>query len=523
MSMHTQEKEALQESANLALTYRGIKLGTLDFVQKDGWLTNPDASITGPGYAPSVFKIGPDAKRAIDALLAGQQPPVTSPVDPPVTPPTNPSIGTFQYLRGMQVIPPSWPTAQPALGGSFVDPFTGATIQRISDASKIPGDGGGLRNVYSRYSCENADGTLWLAQGIGSPAAWLVRVADNTVMRAITDAQGKAIGEPAELHWDYRDPDTFYFVRDMGFFKQSASTGKTTLVRDFAKDFPDATFIMNDVEGDSSHDSRYWCWMAMKSVQAGSFPVLAIFTYDQQTDAILGTMTFANWGLPQGATDTAGYMPRPNMVEVSPDGSFALIDWSRCWQSGNQQNNANLVGTHADGPHVYPLTLDTAKAVKVGVDATHSAWAANAAGKWLFVSQNSRNDFIEAVDPAIGWDANDGPGVTRLIYHGDLGWNNGFHFCGARDLRGWVCLGTESTSQIDPGDNQVMLLPLMPNGAPLRICPTYNVHKDYFSETNPSLSMDGTRIYWHGTWDGTKPIDTFRVQLPEDWQTKVQP
>lgn len=526
MTTHAQEKEALERAANAVLVCNGVTLGTLSFTQKVKWATDDAGNVSGTAYA-TAFTPSADVKAAI-ALYKGTPPsqsgggseqPTTggSPEQPPAgggTQPPAPSGSSFKFVRGLQVIAPSWPAAQPAVGASFTDPATGVVIERLTDCGdgKTPGNGGGLRNVYSRYPCENADGTLWIAEGIGSPAAWLVRVAGNVVVRAIVDADGKPIGEDAELHWDYTDPDTLYFVRGMGFYRQSASTGAITLVRDFKAEFPSADYIMTDVEGDSSHDSRYWCWMAMQITQTGSYPVQAIFTYDKQADKILGTLTFANAGCPQGTEVRAGFMPRPNMVEVSPDGRFALIDWERRYTG----NSANLAGTHEDGPHVYPLTLDTSNAMRVGADATHSAWAADAAGKWLFVSQNNRNDWIEAADPDTG-------AVIQLINHGALGWNNGMHFCGARDLRGWVCLGTESGTQTDPGDNQLMLLPLIANGSPLRVCPTYNVHKDYFSEMNPSLSMDGTRIYWHGTWDGSKPVDTYRMQLPSDWSTAATP
>ena len=45
---------------------------------------------------------------------------------------------------------------------------------------------------------------------------------------------------------------------------------------------------MNDVEGDSSNDSRYWAWQIMDTTRAAGYLPYAIFSYDKQSNAVMG-------------------------------------------------------------------------------------------------------------------------------------------------------------------------------------------------------------------------------------------
>ena len=46
---------------------------------------------------------------------------------------------------------------------------------------------------------------------------------------------------------------------------------------------------MNDVEGDSSNDSRYWAWRVMDTSRGAGYLPLAIFSYDQ-ANPVLGSI-----------------------------------------------------------------------------------------------------------------------------------------------------------------------------------------------------------------------------------------
>lgn len=513
---HATEVEAFEDAANQAV----VAPGTTVQVQPPAYVVTYTAPVAVPPAPPTPGGDTPSSPNP-PASGAGSD----SGTHPGA--PSEPSPTTFEYVRGLAQINPVYPAALPPAGDTWHDPTTGATIERVTDNAKLGAadNGGALRNVYSRYTQESCDGKYLLVYGVGSPSSYVIDNAAGVLVRELTDVDGKNIGEPNEIRWSYNEPTVVRYVRDMQFWKQDIATGANTLIRDFAKDFPGASLIMNDVEGDSSHDDQYWCWQAMAIPSSGSYYPLAIFTYNAQTDAILGTLTLANWGLPNGATSGAKLV-RPNMVEISPDGKWALVDWSRCWGTGtdpNTSNNGNLAGTHADGPHCYPLTLDTSRAVKVGVDATHGAWAWDASGALGLVSQNNRNDWIEFVDPSKGGYHDDGTGVVRLLNQSALGWNTGYHFAGASGAPGWVLMSTYSSTQVDPGDNQIMLLPITANCNPLRVAPTYGLHDGkaqdgYWQEAAAAWSNDGLRIVWPGNFGGTVKTDVYRITLPFGWQ-----
>lgn len=466
-------------------------------------------------------------------------PPVSPPPPPPVSPPPPPpppSAG-FKYVRGLQVIDPTYPASLPAVGDTWQDPTTGAAIERFTDNTTRPDDGGALRNVYSRYPCESIDGKYVLVYGVGSPTSYIY-TAGGQFVRELFDSNGNAFGEGSDTRWSYAEPSVLVYHVGMKLYKQDVATGVNTLVHDFTADFPGAGGIANGEEGNSSYDSRYWCFMAQVLDGNGFYPI-AIFVYDMQADKIIGTMTPTSPGVVQGATDAQHNppwpMPNPNMCEISPDGKWALIDWNRCWGTGsdpNSSNDANLIGTHMDGPHAYPLDLDYTKAVKVGVDSTHSAWAQDASGAWGFVSQNNRNDWIEFCDPTKGGYTDDGANLVRIINQSTFGpsyqGNAGFHFAGGAGTPGWVLFSSYAPAIKDPFDAQLVLLPILPNANPLRVSPNYSIHDGvkqdaYFQESAACITNDGLRIYWPGNFGGKVTTDVYRIALPTGWQSQVQP
>lgn len=57
-------------------------------------------------------------------------------------------------------------------------------------------------------------------------------------------------------------------------------------------------------------------------------PFLAIITYDQETDRIVGRMDLAGY---QALGGRYRELPTPNMVEVSPSGRKVIYHLGRCW------------------------------------------------------------------------------------------------------------------------------------------------------------------------------------------------
>ena len=436
---------------------------------------------------------------AISALAARvvklETPPVV--VVPPPVPPTTPT-GFLNLKSKSKLVAPAPPLS---VGATVKQADTGATIRRLAN---------GLID-YSRFTRVSPDGKYVFVMGENSTSMRIVNISDGTDAFIYDN-----IGEYHEPRWDYTEvaaSKTFYYVRGMTFNKMTLGVG-TQVIRDFTADFPGGSEIINDVEGDSSHDSRYWCWMVRKITQTGKYPIQNIFTYDKQTNTILGRWAASD--LVKGSDTPAGYITWPNMVEIAPDGSKAIVHWDRAYTG----NNGNLAGTHQDGPHAYPLNLAITGNVKIGVAATHSGWAQHTDGRWMFVHQNSRNDYIEASDLVNGWKA-DGTGVIRLLYAGeDTDWSCGFHFSKLYNKKGWVLVSTYSDLNKDWMDDQLFFLPLEANGTPLRICDTLNLYPGdtaYRNEASASCSFDGNGIYWTSNGLGLHARSVYEVRLPNNW------
>ena len=199
-------------------------------------------------------------------------------------------LGTTALIDDQRPIPIPATNGYPAKGSTIKDPVTGFRVTRVADAAELTGNYGGHRSaisaiVYSRFTPVNTTGEYVLVHGDDSTSAWVYRVKDNqpvTILR-FNPAQGeasRALGEVNELRWDYSGahPYRLYFVGSsitgtavagenigMSFYSTEIdpSTGQQAapvLVHDFSHEFPGlaGAEIMNDVEGDSSNDSRYW-------------------------------------------------------------------------------------------------------------------------------------------------------------------------------------------------------------------------------------------------------------------------
>ncbi|MBL0210708.1 MAG: hypothetical protein IPQ13_07325 [Holophagaceae bacterium] len=423
-----------------------------------------------------------------------------------------PATGYKYLVQNTAYIAPEYGTA-PAKFGTATNSVTGATLKRLTNSSETAAAAKGSLVVYSRFSPTNSAKNKIIIHGEDSTSAWVVDLATGAILRNLLHSDGTSIGEVNEIRWDGSNsfPSRIYYVRDLAFYQQDVATGISTLVRDFASiaggPYPNGAFIFNDVEGDSSNDSRYWCWMVLEITTGGPYPVKKIFTYDKQTDTVLGIRNPSDFG-------KTGSIPRPNMVEISPLGTKAVIHFDRAF-AGNRDED---IGTVLDGPHAWPLTL-TGTPVKVSIDATHAGWSLDASGAEWFVSQNNVTDFIEARRLSDGT-------TIHLLYHGDLGWNNGFHFGKFHTKRGWAFVSTYSSSDSAVADNQLFMVKLQDMSAGIvmqRVSPTYIAYPGndaYRNEGQAALSMDGNSIYWTCNWGGAFPYrEAVGIDLPSDWDT----
>jgi hypothetical protein len=353
---------------------------------------------------------------------------------------------------------------------------------------------------YSRYSVANCDDTLLMVHGENSTSCHIV---DRTTWQTVKTHQ---VGEHHDLRWNYTKPREMFFHDRMKFYRMDAMSGARTLAHDFAADFTDGSYITMDAEGDSSNDSRYWCFMVMREVQTGSYPCVAVFTYDAVDDRILGTLRAADLGVQQ--------LRRPNMVEISPDGQWALIHTGRSYSGWYE----SLTGTVQDGPHFWPMDLNKDKAVRACPDETHSGWAWDADGYCGLVYQDNRTDYIEFIRAGVEYKA-DGSNQIRIAHQAefDKDWNMGWHIAKAYNVRGYALISTYSSGQNDWADNQIYLYPIEANAMPRRVGPTmtsYPGNDGYRNESPASWSFSGRLLHFHsnsGNGSGTREV--FEVEL----------
>jgi hypothetical protein len=459
----------------------------------------------------------------------------------------------------------------PAKGVVTVDPVTGFNVTRVADKSDLTGDVGGAQSglaaiVYSRFSPTNTTGEFFVVHGDNSTSAWVYRTATNTPVTILRFKPSlgnvsRSIGEVNELRWDYtgQHPNRLYFTGrslpsaqrvgtenvGMSFYyvefdPVSGVQANPVVIRDFTADFPGFANaeIMNDVEGDSSIDSRYWAWQVMNTSLGSGYLPYAVFSYDKTNNQILGRLQRSCTGAatPCATINTpatsAPYMTRPNMVEMSPLGTRVIVDFDRAYSGHNDGD----IGGVSDGPKAYlPNFSDP---IRIGSDATHSGWAWGVNGEELFVSQNNRNDWIEAVNilnattancALIGTSGNSWGCGTKLIKQEDLDggtFTSSYHFGKFYDTskRGWVYMNTyDSTGYSFWGKNQNLLVQV--NDASggtaskvVRLGSSYNTYYDYRSEGSGALDFKGENVWTTGNWgfkDGRG--DVFRISLPSNW------
>jgi hypothetical protein len=177
----------------------------------------------------------------------------------------------------------------------------------------------------------------------------------------------------------------------------------------------------------------------------------------------------------------------------------------------------------------------------------------------MFVSQNSRNDYIEAVDirnattancrvitsqrraapswpsplggqegrsPSVGaGDSNSYSCGVKTVPYAVLdsgSWTLGMHFGKVYDpsKKGWLFMNTYDSSYATWGKNQNLLVQVNDwtkrRSRIVRLGPTYNLHHDYRSEGAGSLDFKGDNIWMTANWGYTDGRgDVFRVQLPD--------
>lgn len=402
----------------------------------------------------------------------------------------------------------------PEKGGSYTDTTTGATWTRRSELTELTAldpTNSSAMIVYSRYSPTNSNGQYLLVHGTNSTSCFVYRLSDNTVVANLRRDSTHQIGEVNEIRWDYTGnyPNRVYFVYGMSFYYMDVitSNGSPTLIRDFSSDFPSGVQIMNDVEGDSSSNSRYWAWLVLGGYDGSIFPVIKIFTYDKQTNTIMGTLSVGDVTQTHYDAYYDNKLPRPNMVEISPDGTKVMINSTRAYyNSGNPSRTWAFEGTALDAPTVWDLDLDPSSAIRVGWDEDHSGWAFLSDGTQVFVSKDGGRDKMQYCRTDGTGGAYPGNCVDFLDY--SVGGYYGYHMARMPASKpGWILMSTVGGSGW-PEDQLVMceLKSIAQSPRQWQISPQYNEWDSddgYRSEGSAAISQDGNKIYVSGNWKNT--------------------
>lgn len=396
----------------------------------------------------------------------------TPPAPPP--PPPAPAPATPAWVTGKSTIAEPT-TSRPTKGAMSRDPF-GMALYRVSDKSEPPV--GYARNDYSRR------------QAFSASNKWqLVSARDGYwhVYNAQTLQYGKRLNGPAgdaEPQWDPTNPDLLYYVGNNGvglkLHELNVATNQNRVVADFSArlkaKWPTASFAWTKSEGSPSADGRFWCFM----VDNGSFNGLGIFTWDKQTDTILGMLS---------TTD------RPDHVSMSPSGNYCVIS-----------------GDSARGTVAY--TRDFSSQRKLLSKSEHSDIALLPNGDDAYVSvdyqSNSGDVFF----------VNLRTGDRTVLFPSYLsGTARAFHFSGkCYDKPGWVLVSSygEYGGAKQWMDRKAFLIEL--TGAPRILNAVFHRSNvmGYVHEPHATISRDGRMLALTSNWGGTTTDDVhaYQVRLP---------
>jgi hypothetical protein len=149
--------------------------------------------------------------------------------------------------------------------------------------------------------------------------------------------------------------------------------------------------------------------------------------------------------------------------------------------------------------------------------------ATSLAGEQMFVAQDDcasasdTCDFITAVDvdDPEGWE-------NRLgtIYHGDKGWDIGFHMgrVYGPEVAGWFLLSTYTDGDVDTwAADQLFFVELAPSARVFRVSSTLNAHDGYWSEAFASLDVSAQHVCWCANWMGQANLELYRATLCDHW------
>jgi hypothetical protein len=382
----------------------------------------------------------------------------------------------------------TYPTyAMPVKGGSVTDPTFHTTFQRVTQKSVDGYPSPAMTPEYSKVDPSNANGTRLILRGLD--AQWYLYDAQTLAL-----LNGGPIPntpqDDIEPRWDAQNPNIFYYRTsdDMIFRAFDISTNTSTVVHDFAGAISGGVAILNDSEGDSSSDSRYWAF-EVRGNPPDTEHILAVVTYDRLKDRIVGTKTIPPGGL------------MPNWVGIDASGTHVIF---------SVEDGINpMLAYHLDFTHP----------VNISSGAGHADVALDKQGRDVIVYQDGHTDYIRMTDLETG--------ATTDLLHIPFETNVdiGIHISGNSVQKpGWVLVTTGGGSYVSWMDRQMWMLELKPNPRVWRLgwtrlkqCATASDY-NYFAEGWATINKSGTKLWWQSNNDvaacSSDDEDVYQMSLP---------
>jgi hypothetical protein len=383
---------------------------------------------------------------------------------------------SFVPVTGMVTAPAPTVSGRPAKGVAFADPTFHTCVIRATDhvASSV---GGFLRNDYSRRQAFNANNTYFLAYAYNG--SWYLY--DANTLAQIRELNGP--GGDAEPQWDPTNPNILYYVPTNGgtsLLKLDVTSNVTTTAADFTSKLPwsGVAHVWTKSEGSPSADGRYWCFMA----ETSSFGELGMFTYDLQTQTVLGTHT----------TNV-----RPDHVSMSASGRYCVIS-----------ADAGMGGTVA-----WNRTFSTSRLLHTTSEHSDLALAANGDDMYIYVDYAGTGDlYMMDIDTGVR---------TSLLPTYIEGTATAYHISGkAFSKPGWILMSTyDNYGGPEKWLHQrIMAVELKASPTIINLAHHHSIYNGYWTEPHASVSRDFSRVLFTSNWgiNSALDVDAYMVRLPDN-------
>ena len=372
---------------------------------------------------------------------------------------------------------------RPAKGTTFADPNYGTCLTRATDHA-AEGLSRYARTEYSRRQMFNADNTKQLIVA-GDGYYHLYDANTHALLKKLP-----SFGVDPELQWHPTNPDLIYLMPHQGSeLKQkemNVATGAVRVVGDFAARlgqlFPGTqpSHAYTKAEGSPSKDGRYWCYLVRDASNStnGSWASVGVFTWDRDTDTIVGSMRMPGGQIPDHVSMSA----TGDYCVVSSDGSVGTTAYSRDFSQSRKLLDSSV---HSD------LALDAnGDDVLVYIDSTNYGDV-----YMTHLRTGTRTPLLSGIRTAA-------------------------HFSGKAFAKpGWVVLTTQATwagSAPQWVHNKVMAVQLKPNPVIYNLAMHRSLYNGGDTAPTASVNRDFTRIAFNSNWNVNSPtdVDTYTIEIP---------